>query len=312
MRNAIAAPDGTGSLLDDQDVVGDASYLRQQVTIPLDTAEYTFSVYLHKGSSADSLLEFSLHPTSGVAASGGYVQMAVNWTANTVVATGAISFHSAVMTSVGDGWYRLACTVVNAGHGFATMKIFPCQGLPGQTGSVYAYDAAIKREVSSLLDCFSTPKSGGLIADGATAHPSGLYADQIVPSDVIDLRMSAHRPDAERLLRRSWERHRKGILRRQTSTLAASSVDRAVVAVSPVACPSGVLAEPQGYNPTTGEVHYAAALGGAGSVSAATLASRYGQAVMQVATDPAVDGILDIDLADGLLVELPYFLTTEA
>ena len=72
------------------------------------------------------------------------------------------------------------------------------------------------------------------------------------------------------------------------------------------------MVEPQGYKPSTGEIQYAASLGGSGAVSVATLASRSGQAVMQIATDPAVDGILDIDLADGLAVDLPYFLTTEA
>ena len=43
-----------------------------------------------------------------------------------------------------------------------------------------------------------------------------------------------------------------------------------------------------------------------------TLVSRYGQACMQIATDPAVDGVIDIDLADNTLVELPYYMPAEA
>ena len=42
-----------------------------------------------------------------------------------------------------------------------------------------------------------------------------------------------------------------------------------------------------------------------------TLVSRYGQACMQIASDPAVDGIVDIDLANNTLVELPYYLPAE-
>ncbi len=164
---------------------------------------------------------------------------------------------------------------------------------------------------TSLAECFSLPRSGGLIASGATAHPSGLYADQVVADDVIDLRLSAHRPDPERLLRRAWQDYRAGTLRRPTGLLPAAGVARAVKAIAPVASAQGLEVEPSAYNPATGEIVYPTAYVGAGAVTVATLVGRAGQAVMQIATDPAVDGILDIDLADGLAVELPYHLPAE-
>ena len=64
-------------------------------------------------------------------------------------------------------------------------------------------------------------------------------------------------------------------------------------------------------NPATGEIIYPAANAGTGAVSVATLISRNGQACMQIASDPAADGVVDIDLSPNTLVELPYYLPAE-
>lgn len=165
---------------------------------------------------------------------------------------------------------------------------------------------------TSLAECFALPKTGGLIASGVTAHPSGLYADQVVADDVLDLRMGAHRYDPEGILRRAWKDYRTGTLRRASIGIVPSGVTRDVKAIAPVVSAQGLEVEPSAYNPATGEIIYPTAYAGAGAVTVATLINRSGQAVMQIAADQAMDGIVDIDLANNLLVDLPYFLPAEA
>ena len=123
--------------------------------------------------------------------------------------------------------------------------------------------------------------------------------------------MNVCRPDPRGILRTAFQKYRGGALRRKTSTIQAASVVRDIKAAGPVVSTQGLEVEPSAYNPATGELVYPTAYVGAGAVTAPTLINKNGQAVMQVASDPAMDGIVDIDLADGVSVELPYFFAQE-
>lgn len=197
--NALAVPGGGfGSLLDDQDSVGDQAYLLQETNVPADTADYTFSVYLHKGNFNGSLLEFNLHALSGLYGSGKYAQMAIDWTTNTATTAGALTVKSSSMTSVGGGWYRLVCTVANNSYGYATMKIYPCQGYTGQRGSVYVYGAQIERGASATSGASAeSPAPDWLYrsAAGLYASDRGTMVVEVAaghgPQDLCNLRTDA-------------------------------------------------------------------------------------------------------------------------
>ena len=194
---------------------------------------------------------------------------------------------------------------------FALLKRERNTGIYHATHNPGGCAVATGADPTSLAECFALPKNGGLIASGVTGHPRGLYADQVIPADVSDLRMNVCRPDPRGILRTAFQKYRGGALRRKTSTIQAASVVRDIKAAGPVVSTQGLEVEPSAYNPATGELVYPTAYVGAGAVTAPTLINKNGQAVMQVASDPAMDGIVDIDLADGVSVELPYFFAQE-
>ena len=134
-----------GWLFSDLDTQGDAAYLRQEVAILPDQEEYTFSVYLKKGSFSGNILEFRMYTTSGSAATGKYLQMITDWNTFSVSLTGTLTAVSHSFTSAGDGWYRAVCTIKNQWYSFASLNIYPCLGGANQTGSVYVASPRIEK-----------------------------------------------------------------------------------------------------------------------------------------------------------------------
>ena len=143
-----------GWLFSDLDTLGDDASLRQEVAILPDLEDYTFSVYLKKGSYSGNIVEFRMYATSQSPLTGKYLQMITDWNTFSVSFTGGLTAVSHSFTSAGDGWYRAVCTIKNQGYSFARMTIYPCLGSANQTGSVYV--ASPRIEQSSTPDSTSS------------------------------------------------------------------------------------------------------------------------------------------------------------
>jgi hypothetical protein len=108
--NQITSPDGTTTAdkLTSTITGGSNTCLVQKYSaVSIDTATYTFSVFLKAGTSPQTTLNLSL-------AGGTYQQSiaTINWTSNTITSS---SGGTSALVSYPNGWYRVSITLTNNG-----------------------------------------------------------------------------------------------------------------------------------------------------------------------------------------------------
>lgn len=144
--NNSIAPDGTNTadLIDDISASA-AQLVRQPVTIPNDSASYTFSVFVERNTSRYVALWLSFQ--------GGITRESF-WTYDldsVVSQAGDSPATSGSITDVGNGWRRLTITHANTSEGNVTLicRIYPAIAAlgsvdPTATGSIWVWGAQLE------------------------------------------------------------------------------------------------------------------------------------------------------------------------
>ena len=185
-----------GWLFSDLDPVGDRAFLYQRdVVIPPDMEEYTFSVYLKKGSFPGNILEFCMYSRPEAPDTWKYLQMITDWNTFSVSLIGNLTAVSHSFTSAGDGWYRAVCTIKNQGYSFASMNIYPCLGGANQTGSVYVASPRFEKSSTPGSTSSEFPDSDVLVKTSIgriIARERGtmliVTSNSLGPEDLMNLR----------------------------------------------------------------------------------------------------------------------------
>ena len=185
-----------GWLFSDLDPVGDRAILYQKgVVIPPDLEEYTFSVYLKKGSFPGNILEFCMYSRPEAPATWKYLQMITDWNTFSVSLIGNLTAVSHSFTSAGDGWYRAVCTIKNQGYSFASMNIYPCLGGANQTGSVYVASPRFEKSSTPGSTSSEFPDSDVLVKTSTGRIIAGergtmliVTSNSLGPEDLMNLR----------------------------------------------------------------------------------------------------------------------------
>ena len=153
IADSTYAPDGTltaDTFVDNSS--GGFSYYQQDISIPIDSSTYTFSIYLKQ-------LTVGVYPLLAIGINGG---SAVNNQAGCELITGTgwatLGVPKYNSTYVGNGWWRCWISVTNnntAGNNKLSIYIFPgaCKTIGGASdgtavGSVYGWGAQVERGVT--------------------------------------------------------------------------------------------------------------------------------------------------------------------
>lgn len=134
--NQIRSPQGDteGDLLDDADA-GNAGTVVQAVTVPNDSKNHTLSIYFKQGTASITRVTLVYSGGSGVTQN-----VDITWGATPTIDAGTIE-------DIGDGWWRLAITLLNNGSGNTTLTvtILPAGATASATGTVYAWGAQLSQ-----------------------------------------------------------------------------------------------------------------------------------------------------------------------
>lgn len=132
--DVLRAPFGStqGQSIDDSDA-GNAGTVVQAVTVPNDSKNHTFSIYIKDGTAAETRFLLAYSVGSGVSQA-----VVVTWGSTPSIDAGTIE-------EIGDGWWRLKITLANNGTGNTTltMTIQPAGATASATGLFFAFGAQI-------------------------------------------------------------------------------------------------------------------------------------------------------------------------
>ena len=157
--NQIISPDGTTTADKlTSTITGGTNtcFVQKFSAVSIDTATYTFSVFLKAGTSPQTLINLQL-------AGGTYQQSraTINWTSNTITASDG---GTSALVSYPNGWYRVSITLTNNGTNNA---IYPRVYVRGQgTDNVngeFVYIWGMQVEKGSVATDY-TPTSGTAIS----------------------------------------------------------------------------------------------------------------------------------------------------